>query len=144
MKMDYKNYDKSGTLPDYFTINGEIKKGEFEKTLNYDNVYDEEEPTYQFVFNYSFDFTFRNKIIGTTFVYRGGFNIEFTRPSGIVYKSPHCNHFSMPMCQHFTSDGRFTQFFIDNISKVLEREYEMLTEDEIGAMTRYLNRKKGS
>ncbi len=97
--MDYKNYDKLGALPDYFTINGEIKKGEFEKTLNYDNVYDEEEPTYQFVFKYSFDFTFKNKIIGTAFVYRGGFYIEFTVPFGRIYKSLHCAHFSMPMCK---------------------------------------------
>ncbi len=140
--MDFKNYNKRGVFPEYFKINGEISAGEFKKTLEYDNVYDENERTYVMTFNYRFEFKFRNKIIGTAYVYRGGFNIDFTKPYGHVYKSSHCNHFSMPMCQHFTNNGEFTQFFIDRISEVLESNYNLIIEDEIGATMRYLNQRK--
>src|SRR5437763_7004307 len=112
MKMDFKNYNTPGIFPEYFKINGEIKTGEFKKTLNYDNVYDGDKSTFERTFDYSFDFTYHNKIIGIAYVYRGGFYIEYSKPHAHIYKSSHCNHFSVPMCQHYTNEGKFTQFFI--------------------------------
>ncbi len=143
MNLDFKNYNKPGAFPEYFTISGKIRKGEFKKTLNYDNVYDHDEPTYEISFDYCFEFIYRNKISGTAYVYRGGFYIEYAKPFGGTYKSSHCNHFSMPMCQHFTNEGYFTQFFIDRISEVLEDNYSYLIKDEIETSIHYLNQRKG-
>lgn len=112
MTVDFKNYNKPGNLPPGFDINGEIESGSFPITLRRENFLSDDEPLdYIKKFNYRFDFTYRNKINGTVFVYRGGFHIRYIRPFDVSKTSSHCNHFSMPMCQHFTDKGAFTQFF---------------------------------
>lgn len=135
-----------GNFQEYFQINGEILAGEFVKTLRCENGFyetDDDEQTYEMTFNYCFDFIYRNKIMGIAFVY-GGFYIEYTKPSVGIYLSSHCNHYSMPMCQHFTREGKPTQFFIDRITEVLENKYDYIVKDELATSIHYLNQRKGN
>lgn len=142
-EIDFKNFENPGQFPSYFQIIDEISDVQSQMTLEHDNIYHEDEKTYEKKFDYSFGFIYRNKISGKAYVYRGGFLINFTKPNGQSYLSSHCNHFSMPMCQHFNSEGKFTQYFIDRISEVLEKFYENALEDEVATSFRYLNQRKG-
>lgn len=146
MNVDFKNYNKPGILPEYFEIIGEIVSGKFPITLHHRNTYVDEDngpSSYIKTFDYCFDFVYKKRVTGKAFVYHGGFQIQYKRPYGLIYTSSHCNNFSMPMCQHFTSAGDFTQFFIDRISKEFECEAQKLIVDEVGAITRYANQRKG-
>jgi hypothetical protein len=143
-----QNFRVPGNFPKYFQIGSEIGTGEFKRTFTrYDSYgdYDDDacETTYDMTFGFCFEFRYRNKITGTAFVYRGGFYIEYAKPKGGTYLSSHCNHFSMPMCQHYTEEGKFTQFFIDRIAKVLETDYEYRVKDETDTSIHYLNQRKG-
>jgi hypothetical protein len=145
-----QNFRVPGNFPTYFQISSEIGVGEFKRTFKRHNSYgdyaDEDdvvETTYDMTFGYCFEFSYRNKIAGTAFVYRGGFYIEYAKPGGGTYLSSHCNHFSMPMSQHYTDEGKFTQFFIDRIAKVLETDYEYRVKDETDTSIHYLNQRKG-
>ncbi len=146
MHVDFKNYNKPGVFPSQFQITGEIKSGKFPITLKYNSSfgdYEDDEPTsYLMKFNYCFNF-FYKKVAGKAFVYRGGFHIQYKKPYGKIYTSSHCNHFSMPICQHYTDDGQFSQFFIDRFIKELNYESENMITDEVSAITRYANQRKG-
>ena len=61
----------------------------------YDDDDEEDDTNYQMTFDYNFDFNFRKKIFGQTFVYRVGFYIEYSKPCFGNYSFSHCNHFSM-------------------------------------------------
>ena len=137
-----KNYDKPGIFPENLVISN-IQKGEFEKTIPCNNPYEGMEPTFQMVFDYSFEFVYINKIIGTAFVYRGGFYIEYKKPYGHICKPFHYPGFAMPSCQHFTKEGSFTQFFIGLLKKELDDMYDYLIEDEIATTMHYMNQRKG-
>lgn len=143
MQIDFKNYNRPWIFPEYLCLFGNIKEGRFVKVLEYDNVYEHMDHNFERTFNYCFDFSYRSTLAGTVYVYRGGFYIEFSLSYQHTYKSSHCNHFSMPMCQHFTDKGRFTQFFIDRVSDVMAVKYKSTIEDIVGATTRYLNQRKG-
>ena len=143
MNVDFKNYNKPGILPEHFEITDKIISGNFPIILKYDNPDDEGPFEYTMTFKYRFDFVFRKTVSGTVYVYGGGFYIYYKKPFAHVYKSSHCNHFSMPMCQHYTTEGYFTQFFIDRLTKELNYQTERLNIDSVGAITRYANLRKG-
>jgi len=145
MKIDFKNYDSAGNFPEYFQVAGEIKAGKFRRSFKrsyfpFDD--EEEEEYYTMKFTYCFDFIYKNKIKGRAFVYHGGYYIEFNSQGNGTYLSSHCSHFSIPMCRHYTSKGQFTQFFIDRIDETLNDNFENVINDEVGAITRQLNREK--
>ena len=130
MKIDFKNYDSAGNFPEYFQVAGEIKAGKFRRSFKrsyfpFDD--EEEEEYYTMKFTYCFDFIYY---------------IEFNSQGNGTYLSSHCSHFSIPMCRHYTSKGQFTQFFIDRIDETLNDNFENVINDEVGAITRQLNREK--